>query len=149
MSACRKQSSPAVRAGIYTRISADPSGQRAGVGRQQADCEAHCQARRWEVVEVFCDNDASAYGRKPRRAYERMLAAVESGSIDAIVTWHNDRLHRSHKHDLRAAAKCGLKTAFIKRPHEYGRNKNPDLASEPEFTYNAEDFVDLAQQLGA
>ncbi|MDQ4089437.1 MAG: recombinase family protein [Actinomycetota bacterium] len=26
-----------------------------------------------------------------------MLAAVESGSIDAIVTWHNDRLHRSPK----------------------------------------------------
>ena len=31
----------------------------------------------------------------PRRAYERMLAAAESGGIDAIVTWHNDRLHRS------------------------------------------------------
>ena len=55
----------------------------------------------------------------------------------------------SHKHDLRAAARQGLKTAFIKRPHEYGRNNNPDLASEPEFTINAEDFVDLAVQLGA
>ena len=33
--------------------------------------------------------------RHTERAYERMLAAVESGSIDAIVTWHNDRLHRS------------------------------------------------------
>jgi len=75
-------------------ISSDPSGQRAGVERQRADCEAHGLARGWEVVEVFCDNDASAYGRKPRRAYERMSAAVASGSIDAIVTWHNDRLHR-------------------------------------------------------
>ncbi|MGI8808195.1 MAG: recombinase family protein [Acidimicrobiales bacterium] len=46
---------------------------------------------------MFCDNDASAYGRKIRRAYERMLAAVESARIDAIVTWHNDRLHRSPK----------------------------------------------------
>jgi len=55
----------------------------------------------------------------------------------------------SHKHDLRSAAKYGLKTAFIKRPHEYGRNKNPDLASEAEFTYNAESFLDLAEQLGA
>jgi len=97
MTACPKQSLPAVKAGVYTRISSDPSGQRAGVDRQRADCEAHCLARGWEVVEVFCDNDASAYGRKPRRAYERMLAAVESGSIDAIVTWHNDRLHRSPK----------------------------------------------------
>ena len=55
----------------------------------------------------------------------------------------------AHKHDLRSAAKHGLKTAFIKRPHEYGRNNNPDLASEPEFTINADNFVDLADQLGA
>ncbi|MDQ6784937.1 MAG: recombinase family protein, partial [Actinomycetota bacterium] len=97
MPACPKQSSLALTAGVYTRISSDPSGQRAGVERQRADCEAHCLARGWEVIEVFCDNDASAYGRKPRRAYEAMLAAVESGSINAIVTWHNDRLHRSPK----------------------------------------------------
>ena len=55
----------------------------------------------------------------------------------------------SHKHDLRAAAKHGLKTAFIKRPHEYGRNNNPDLESEAEFTINAESFIDLADQLRA
>jgi 2-haloacid dehalogenase len=54
----------------------------------------------------------------------------------------------SHKADLRAAAQCGLKTAFVKRPHEYGKNNNPDLASEAEFTCNAESFLDLADQLG-
>lgn len=54
----------------------------------------------------------------------------------------------AHKHDLRAAAKHGLKTAFVKRPHEYGRNNNPDLDSEVEFTFNAESFIDLADQLG-
>ena len=55
----------------------------------------------------------------------------------------------SHKHDLRAAATHGLKTAFIKRPHELGRNNNPDLGSEAEFTVNAEGFIDLADQLHA
>ena len=55
----------------------------------------------------------------------------------------------SHKHDLRAAARCGLKTAFIKRPHELGRNNNPDLASEADFTFNADSFIDLADQLDA
>jgi 2-haloacid dehalogenase len=55
----------------------------------------------------------------------------------------------SHKHDLRAAAGYGLKTAFIKRPHELGRNNNPDLSSEPEFTFNADNFLDLADQLDA
>jgi 2-haloacid dehalogenase len=54
----------------------------------------------------------------------------------------------AHKADLRAAAQQGLRTAFVKRPHEHGRNNNPDLASEAEFTVNAGSFLDLADQLG-
>ncbi len=54
----------------------------------------------------------------------------------------------AHKADLRAAAQCSLKTAFVKRPLEHGRGGTPDLASEPEFTINAESFLDLADQLG-
>jgi len=54
----------------------------------------------------------------------------------------------AHKGDLRAAAKCGLETAFVKRPLEHGRGGTPDLASEPDFTVNAESFLDLADQLG-
>ena len=54
----------------------------------------------------------------------------------------------AHKPDLRAAAKCGLKTAFVKRPLEHGRGGTPDIAPEPDFTVNAESFLDLADQLG-
>ena len=86
---------PAVRAGIYTRISWDPEGQRAGVERQRVDCDGLCVARGWEITQYFEDNDRSAYSGKKRRAYEQMLKAVEDGVIDAIVTWHNNRLHRS------------------------------------------------------
>jgi 2-haloacid dehalogenase len=72
------------------------------------------------------------------------------GAADAFdLEPHQVMMVASHKHDLRAAAQNGLKTAFIKRPHEQGRNKNPDLASEPDFTYNAENILDLADQLGA
>jgi len=53
----------------------------------------------------------------------------------------------AHKHDLRAAAQHGLKTAFVRRPHEHGRNKNTDLEDDPAFTVNADDFLDLADQL--
>jgi DNA invertase Pin-like site-specific DNA recombinase len=97
VSVAKQQPSTVVRAGIYTRISSEPSGQRAGVERQRADCETHCAARGWAIVDVFCDNDASAYSGRQRRAYDRMLAAVRAGALDAIVTWHNDRLHRSPK----------------------------------------------------
>ncbi len=54
----------------------------------------------------------------------------------------------AHKPDLRAAAQQGLRTAFVKRPLEHGRGGTPDLASEPDFTVNAESFLDLAGQLG-
>jgi len=54
----------------------------------------------------------------------------------------------AHKADLRAAAQCGLKTAFVKRPREHGSAGTPDLAPEPEFTVNAGSFLDLADQLG-
>jgi site-specific DNA recombinase len=91
----RFRDSVPVRAGVYTRISWDPAGQGAGVERQRLDCQALCAARGWDIAQYFEDNDASAYSGKPRRAYERMMSAVGEGALDAIVTWHNDRLHRS------------------------------------------------------
>lgn len=54
----------------------------------------------------------------------------------------------AHKHDLRSAARYGLKTAFVRRPHEHGRNTGTDLADDPAFTVNADDFNDLAAKLG-
>lgn len=55
----------------------------------------------------------------------------------------------AHPGDLRAAARTGFKTAYVIRPLERGPgrpvNRNPD----GEFDYTAEDFNDLAQQLGA
>ncbi len=69
-----------VRAGVYTRISSDPEGQRAGVERQRIDCEALCASRGWEITEYWEDNDRSAYSGRPRKAYERMLSVIEEGA---------------------------------------------------------------------
>lgn len=82
-------------AGIYTRISADANGDALGVQRQEEDARKLCADRGWTVVEVFCDNDRSAYSRrKTRPAYLAMLEAVKAGQINVIVAWHPDRLHR-------------------------------------------------------
>ena len=82
--------------GIYTRISADASGERLGVQRQEADARKLCADRDgWNVVRVFCDNDRSAYDpRKQRPQYRAMLDAIKAREIDTIVAWHPDRLHR-------------------------------------------------------
>ena len=55
----------------------------------------------------------------------------------------------AHKDDLHAAKGCGLHTAFVRRPLEKGADAKPDLAAEPAFDYNSDDFLDLADQLGA
>jgi 2-haloacid dehalogenase len=54
----------------------------------------------------------------------------------------------AHNGDLAAAAGCGLRTAFVPRPEEYGPGQTTDLAPEREFDVVARDFVDLATRLG-
>lgn len=82
------------RAGIYARISEDRDETQAGVGRQVEDCETLARSRRWEVVERYIDNDLSAYKGNKRPEYRRMLEDIGARRLDAVVVYHQDRLHR-------------------------------------------------------
>ncbi len=57
----------------------------------------------------------------------------------------------AHKDDLRAAAACGLRTAYIERPLEFGPDSvaqgRKDLSRSADIDFHARDFLDLAQQL--
>jgi len=54
----------------------------------------------------------------------------------------------AHKDDLVAAQACGLQTAFIERPLEFGPNfTRKDLHREEFTNYHAKDLNDLASQL--
>ena len=55
----------------------------------------------------------------------------------------------AHKDDLQAAKRCGLRTAFVRRPLERGPGAKADLSSDRSFDFNADNFNDLASQLGA
>ena len=55
----------------------------------------------------------------------------------------------AHNYDLRAAQAQGLRTAFVRRPTEYGPGQTTDLAPESDWDVVARDFVDLAERLGA
>jgi 2-haloacid dehalogenase len=55
----------------------------------------------------------------------------------------------AHPSDLRAAARTGLKTAYVIRPLERGPGRPVNRNLDGEFDYTAEDFNDLARQLGA
>jgi site-specific DNA recombinase len=88
-----------VRAGIYARISSDREGDNLAVSRQLADCEKLAKQKGWQVVERYVDSDISAYSRKKRPEYLRMLDEIEAGLVEAIVVYHHDRLHR-HPREL-------------------------------------------------
>jgi len=53
----------------------------------------------------------------------------------------------AHKDDLAAARRCGLRTAFVRRPLEHGLASEADTSADPRADFNADDFVDLARQL--
>ena len=54
----------------------------------------------------------------------------------------------AHNSDLHAAAKCGFRTAFIRRPYEYGAIKKYDLAADAGIDLDCADMNDLADKLG-
>jgi 2-haloacid dehalogenase len=64
------------------------------------------------------------------------------------VAPHQTMLVAAHKEDLRAAAACGMRTAFVTRPMEYGPTKRLDVSPDAAFDHHATDFLDLARQLG-
>jgi site-specific DNA recombinase len=84
-------------AGIYCRISEDRPGTGLGVERQRQDCEKLAASKGWRVADTYIDNDISAYSGKPRPEYRRLLADLAEGTIQAVVVWHLDRLHRQPK----------------------------------------------------
>lgn len=83
------------RAVIYCRISQDRTGAGLGVERQREDCQALADRNGWEVVEVYVDNDVSAFSGKLRKYYRQMLADLDQGTATVVIAWHTDRLHRS------------------------------------------------------
>lgn len=50
----------------------------------------------------------------------------------------------AHQDDLAHARACGLKTAYIERPLEYGPSQHNDVAPHPENTVHARDLIELA-----
>jgi 2-haloacid dehalogenase len=55
----------------------------------------------------------------------------------------------AHPSDLAAAARAGLKTAYVDRPLERGPGGAREDRNAHSFDWSARDFVDLAAQLGA
>jgi len=92
---------------LYVRISDDPEGTEKGVDRQETDCRAYAQAQSMTVVEVFRENDTSAFkqrtitlpsGEKVRRVvrpkFRAMLQMLAARDADVMIAYDLDRAVR-------------------------------------------------------
>ncbi|HKH26733.1 MAG TPA: recombinase family protein [Sphingomicrobium sp.] len=106
-----------MQAVVYTRISQDRNGDSAGVQRQEADARALAKMRGWQVTSVIVENDTSAAGKKTRPGFERLLEAVEDGSVKVVIAWALDRLTRNRKDTVRLIEACqqhGVTIALVR-----------------------------------
>lgn len=84
-----------IRAGIYCRLSLARMGDTTNVDDQERRCRQLCEQRGWEVAEVYADNSRSAWQpNRKRPGWDKMLADIDAGRLDAIVVYHGDRLMR-------------------------------------------------------
>jgi site-specific DNA recombinase len=101
------------RTALYARISEDPLGLEKGVTRQLDDGRKLIADRGWEPAGEFVDNDLSALSGKRRPQYAALMAAVEAGQVDRIVTYMQSRLWRNRREraeaiDLLRAKRVGV-----------------------------------------
>jgi 2-haloacid dehalogenase len=54
----------------------------------------------------------------------------------------------AHHDDLAGARACGLRTAYVERPLEFGAAHPKDVGARPENDLHCRDFADLAERLG-
>jgi len=54
----------------------------------------------------------------------------------------------AHNYDLAAARDCGLSTAFVPRPMEFGDPRRADIQPAQKWDFIATDLIDLARQAG-
>jgi site-specific DNA recombinase len=83
-----------VQAAIYIRIS-KLKRELLDADRQRPPCEAFAKAQGWDIAGVYMDDGRSAWKQGVRRDdFERLLADVRAGKVQAIISWQMDRLLR-------------------------------------------------------
>ncbi len=93
----------------------------------------------WDCI-ITAEN-ARCY--KPRPEVYR--TAIEMLALDPARVM----MVAAHNYDLGAARSCGMRTAFVPRPTEWGPDQRTDLRPDDRWDLVATDIEDLATALGA
>lgn len=86
-------------------------------------------------------------GAEIARDYKPQAIVYQASAAALGFTPEETMMVAAHSDDLAAAARAGLKTAFISRPDEHGPGLGESVAKTP-VDYSADDLLDLATQLG-
>lgn len=84
------------RAALYARVSSDEQTKNWSLPAQKKAGSDFCSAKNWELVDIYVDEGHSAWGEKAetRPEYLRLMAAVEEGRYDVVITHSFDRMSR-------------------------------------------------------
>jgi len=87
-------------------------------------------------------------GAEYARAYKPQPTAYLATADALAIEPHELCLVAAHHSDLAAARGCGLMTAYIDRPLEYGGARAPDADAAQDWEYSADSLTTLAAELG-
>ena len=77
------------------------------------------------------------------------MSLAQSAGQFLGLPMHQVVMGAAHLHDLYAAKAQGMRTAFVRRPNEWGPDGQQEGEPDDRIDVVAKDFVDLARQLGA
>lgn len=94
------------RAFVYARLSEDRNDDGGSVPTQLADAKTLASVRGYIVTDEFVDGSISAAKSGKRPEFARLLAAVEAGGCEVVVSRDWDRLSRNRRDDLAIYEAC-------------------------------------------
>ena len=92
----------------------------------------------WDVV----------LGAETARAYKPLPQAYLASAELLNLAPSQVMLVAAHNGDLAAAAECGLRTAFVARPAEYGPHQKRDFKADRDWDVATDSFTSLAKAMG-
>jgi len=92
----------------------------------------------WDVV----------LGAETARAYKPLPQAYLASAELLNLAPSQVMLVAAHNGDLAAAAECGLRTAFVARPAEYGPHQKHDFKADRDWDVVTDSFTALAKAMG-
>lgn len=87
-------------------------------------------------------------GAETARAYKPLPQAYRASAQLLNLAPSEVMLVAAHNGDLAAATACGLRTAFVARPTEYGPQQKRDLQADQAWDVVTDSFIKLADAMG-